>query len=214
MPKGIDGIGISWKVFGTTPEDNYTDGLVHSQFRRCGVGSRKINIPIKTLFRDPLRFAEFGAHAPKPSREHRKRAIADFHFVDGEGRRIDRFNGDIWPVRHLPLPQITHTRAQLNHYILRTRENYALKRGTPSASAGVDRYTDAFFERRNFTKMRDRTALRFTDRFKLLHDAAMAIPEVARLHHLCCAQYLERLCAVDGRDHTADARWQKHMSQR
>ncbi len=48
-------------------------------------------------------------------------------------------------------------------------------------------------------------------RFDAIHAQAMAIPGVTRLHHLCCADYVARLCANQGTQATDDPRWQAHM---
>jgi len=100
----------------------------------------------------------------------------------------------------------------MNHYILRSEEHWNAKKGTPAAANLRDRYNDGFFQRHNRNGMKDISAYRFADLFTPVHDAAMALPDVARLHHLCCADYIARLCLHRGQDHRADPRWQNAMA--
>ncbi|MFN3724188.1 MAG: glycosyltransferase family 2 protein, partial [Paracoccaceae bacterium] len=62
-------------------------------------------------------------------------------------------------------------------------------------------------------ELEDTSALRHAARFDAIHAQAMALPEVARLHHLCCADYAARLAEAAGIAPQADARWRWHMGQ-
>ena len=124
-----------------------------------------------------------------------------------------RFLTEAHPIRHTSPEEITHRFAQMNHYVIRSDESFDLKRGMPSASAMKDRYTDQFYKLRNRNDFSDLSALAYQDRFDRVHAEAMALPGVRRLHHLCCADYVERLCAKKGTDATADARWIWHRQQ-
>ena len=46
----------------------------------------------------------------------------------------------------------------------------------------------------------------------LKHTEAMALPGVARLHHLCCADLVARLCAHQGRAPQDDPRWHAEIA--
>ncbi|MEL7115830.1 MAG: glycosyltransferase family 2 protein, partial [Pseudomonadota bacterium] len=135
-------------------------------------------------------------------------------WVDCNGRRLGRLDPNAERVQKATAAsRVRHRTAQMNHYITRTEENFALKRGTPSASAGRDRYTDEFFEKFNRNERVDETALRFADRFDALFAEAMDLPGVRRLHHLCCADYVVRLAEKQGMSPDDDPRWHHHMAQ-
>lgn len=204
------GVAFHWRCFGTGGQATYADDLVHRSFTRCGPPVHRLNISFKTLFREPLRFRRYGDHAPDRFEGDwgKGRAV----FVDGEGRLIERFLTATEPVRFTDLHDITHRFAQMNHYVLRTPESYGLKKGTPSATAGKNRYTDAYFRARDINTNRDLSALAWRDRFDALHAAAMALPDVRRLHHACCADYVARLCAAAGRSPRDDPRWRHHIA--
>jgi hypothetical protein len=201
------GVVFHWQCFGTGGHALYQDGLVHQQFQRRGTARHQVNTSFKSLFKSPLRYKRYSDHGP--FQYDGIWGAAPDNFVNADGKFIDRFLTHPHPVRHGELDDIGTLNAQLNHYIIRSDESFDLKRGMPSASAHKDRYTDRFYKARNRNGIVDRAALRYGDQFAQVH--AMALPGVARAHHLCCADYVARLCAKKGTDHSADARWLHHM---
>ncbi len=99
----------------------------------------------------------------------------------------------------------------MNHYMVRSEESYGLKKGTLSSVAGKDRYTDNFFTRHNRNEEEDTTALAHASAFDAIHAQAMALPGIARLHHLCCADYVARLAEKAGRNLADDPRHAHHL---
>lgn len=205
------GVAFHWQSFGNGGHRTYEDGLVHRQFTRVGPRIRPQNAWIKTMIHKPLRFARYSDHSPWQY-EGRWGDLPD-NIVDGEGRPIARFLTEAHPIRMTLPEEITHRAAQMNHYVIRSDESFDLKRGIPSASALKDRYTQQFYRLRNRNEFEDRSALDCRERFDRVHAAAMALPGVRRLHHLCCADYVVRLCARAGRAAEDDARWRHHMQQ-
>ena len=205
------GVCFHWRCFGTGGVQRFEDGIVHRSFTRCSEGRHRINISFKTLFREPLRFRRFGDHAPDLFTGDW--GTGEAHFVDGEGRVIQRFLTDPGPIRFTDIPDISHRLAQMNHYALRAAESYVLRRGTPSASAKVNRYTDNYFRQRDRNDQRDLSALAFDAAFDPIHAQAMALPGVAALHHACCADYVARLCTAQGQRPEDDMRWRFHMER-
>ncbi|WP_040753460.1 glycosyltransferase family 2 protein [Wenxinia marina] len=205
------GVAFHWRCFGNSGWQRYRDGLVHRQFRRCGPSGMGPNIMVKTLTRTPQRFRRFSDHGPwrfTGTMGEGRNVI-----VDGEGRVIERFTTGPHPVRYTSRDEITHRGAQMNHYVIRSDEHFDLKRGTPSATAGKDRYTDRFYRNRNRNGQTDVSALAYEAQFDRIHAEAMALPSVARLHHLCCADYVARLCAHQGVRPEEDPRWRGHMAE-
>ena len=203
------GVALHWQCFGTGGHKTYTDGLIHRLFLRRGTARNAVNRNFKSLFKHPLRYKRYSDHGPF------------FYdgvwgegtntFVNAEGKPIPRFMTAPHPLKISELEDITTINAQMNHYVIRSDESFDLKRGMPSASAHVDRYTDRFYKARNRNGIEDKSALRYAARFDPLFAQAMALPGVARLHHLCCADYVVRLCAKKGVDHRSDPRWLDHM---
>ncbi len=206
------GMAINWRCFGTGGWKRYNDGLVHRQFRRAGPKSKQANTFFKMLFHRPHEFRSWSDHSPRQfSGDWRdpKNAV-----IDSSGNVLEQFRDpDAHPIRYMETRQVTHRNAQINHYILRSTESYALKKGTPSPTAGTDRYTDQYYRWHNRNDCKEESALQHAARFDPIYEQAMALPGIQRLHHLCCADYVAALCKNADRDPQDDPRWQKHMQQ-
>lgn len=196
-PRDFLGMAFNWRCFGNGGWQRYRDGLVHRTFRRAARTATWPNQQFKSMFRAPDMFKDLGDHMP-----------AKFQGVWGEGANrwvdsafetIDKVSaaGEKM-VRAVDRKNVRHDLAQLNHYVVRSDESYALKRGTPSASARRDRYTDEYHHIFNRNEAWDTSIDRYEDIFNATYAAAMALPGVQRLHYLCCAEYVEQLCAAAG----------------
>ena len=204
------GVAFHWRCIGNSGWRRYRDGLVHRQFQRCGAPDNGVNANFKTLIRNPLQFRRFTDHAPvAPDMDW---TLPEHRIIDCQRRPIARFTTHPHPIRFTDATQITHATAQLNHYVIRSDESYDLKRGRPSASAFKDRYTERFYQARNRNGRKDLSASAYAAQFDAVHADICAVPGVMRLHHLCCADYVKRLCGKRGVAHEADDRWQAHMT--
>ncbi len=205
------GIAFSWRTFGTGGRALYAPGLVHRQF--TGVGRAKVaaNKSFKSMFQRPLDFGRFDAHTPVDFAGDW--AAPENGWINGGGDPLPAFaDAAAHPIRFLETQQINHMAAQMNHYVLRSVEEFDAKRGTLSASSFADRYDDTFFARRDQNDQSDTSALRFAPAFDTVYARAMALPGVARLHHLCCANRIARLCRAQGLAAADDPRWQTAMA--
>ncbi len=208
------GMSVNWNVFGTSFRKTWEDGLTHRQFLRAGGEQASLSRMVKTIFRRPDWFGALGEHGPR--RLNLKRAgqpwgSPGLTWVNSAGDLVPRWAPDAPYMRMLPTELTTHARAQINHYMLRSVESFELKRGTLSPVGGQDRYTQSYFRRANRNAVRDLSALTRADAFDRLHAEAMAVPGIARLHHLCCADYVAALCAKTGRPVAEDPRRAFHL---
>lgn len=204
------GMALHWKCFGSGGRVTWEDGLVHRQFTRAASTRDPANASFKSVFHAPLRYPLFGAHGPKG-------AVAgwggdDDRWVDSAGRTLPRWHPETNPQKATGPARISHANAQLNHYAIRSLEEFAIKRGTPSATAFVDRYTDEFLLRYDRNETEDMSARKYAEAFDRCHAEAMALPGVARLHHLCAADYASRLAArAAAGDAETDPRRKQHL---
>ncbi|MEI4488077.1 glycosyltransferase family 2 protein [Frigidibacter sp. MR17.14] len=204
------GMAVNWRVFGTSGRAQHESGLVHRQFTRCAWRSHPASAWVKSIFRRPELFAALDAHGPQG---YKGDALPSERFwVNSDGAGLPNFTKGGPYQRHTAEGMQAFARAQLNHYMIRSDENFALKRGTLSPAALKDRYTDKFYARYNRNEGEDLSALRHAARFDALHAQAMALPGVRALHHLCCADYIARLAARAGRRPEEDARWRQEIA--
>lgn len=208
------GMAINWRVFGTGGNARWSDGLTHRQFLHCAEAGDRSGRWIKCIHQRPGWFRRLGEHGPKWLAQPRaaKWGTPPYVWVDADQRVIDSYSprGDY--MRKMPAGRQTYATAQMNHYMVRSYESYMLKMGQKSSVAGHDRYTLSYFEWYDRNENVDRSALAHATAFDRIHAEAMELPGVRALHHACCADYLTRLCAVDGRDPAQDPRFIEHMA--
>lgn len=207
----VAGIGINWKCFGDNGIETWEDGLVHRSFLKGAPLRDPANTSFKSFIWQPRRWGRFAEHTPRFWRGAGPWNEGHNRWVLGDGTWIEDYEPDVKPKTMVRPPLITHSAAQVNHYIIRTQEQWAFKRGRPSASRGVDRYDARFEGRYNKSLEEDPSALAYAERFDAIHAELCAIPGMMRLHHLCCADYIAAMCEKRGDDPTRDVRFARHM---
>ena len=68
-----------------------------------------------------------------------------------------------------------------------------------------------FFETYNRNEGEDLSALSREVTFAAEYAKLLSVPEVERLHHACCANYVAMLCQHAGATPETDARYQHHL---
>lgn len=210
----IHGIAVHWKCFGDSGQETWEDGLTHRRFTQASESRDRGNIFFKTLIRWPRDFKRLGIHSPKGWQGDGAWGQAPNVLKRCDGSTMRKYDPDTNSLKFTLSRWITHDFAQLNHYAVRTRESYALKMGKPSTAAGKDRYTDAFFEAKNRNETEDTSALKYRAGFDAIYAELAALPDVMKLHHRCCMDYVERLAEVAGASAEDDPRWKHHRREK
>ncbi|WP_435256500.1 glycosyltransferase family 2 protein [Thioclava sp. FR2] len=217
IPQDADflGMSINWKVFGTSGNETYEDGLVHRQFTLSAPSEDPTSTWVKSIHSHADWFRKLGEHGPKRLiPKHSKRwGQPGMRWVDASGKTLHDWHPDSEYLRRVHPERQDHSAAQMNHYMVRSEESYGLKKGSLSPVAGKDRYTDAFFERYNKNEIKDLSAFRYEAEFDRLYAEAVAIPGLAALHHQCCADYLGRIAAKSDRRAEDDPRYLAHLER-
>jgi len=210
-------MALTWRVFGTCGIAEYQDLPVHQQFSLARPQASSLSQWVKMLFRQPRWFDRLGEHGPKglsPEKAALRGTEPGLQLVNADGQEVPD-----WDVtgrrylRRLPKELVSHRVAQVNHYMLRSAESFSLKAGTPSPVALSDRYTSGYFQRADGGRMPDSSAFRYAEAFEEMRHRLMALPDVARLHYLCCADHMAAICAKAGRRPEDEPRWQSFMAQ-
>lgn len=216
---GVDapflGMSIPWRVFGTMGRERWQDGVQHRMYTRAAPVGARLSAWVKSIHRKPGWFVRLAEHSPKRLKPARMQdwGKAGMRWVNPAGQAVPDWTPAEDSLRRLPPDLRGFGVAQINHLMLRSAESFALKRGTLSPVAGRDRYTEAYRDEAERNEVEDVTILRHAAAFDAVHGAMMAVPEIAALHHRCCADYVARLCAKAGTDCAGDARWQEHMAR-
>lgn len=209
FPPDTMGIAFPWRVFGNGGWEKYHFGLVHQQFRRAAPQGHPSARWIKSLTRAPGRYAQMGDHSP--ARPKGGWAAPDLIWRDAAGAHLPEFHHEAKHPLRLTDEICPQPLAEMHHYMIRSLENFELKRGRPCPTGGHTRYNDLYLARFNQNSDRCLTAYRFEDRFKPIFWQAKALPDVLRLHHLCCADHTAELVRHAGKDPQKDERYQHHL---
>lgn len=204
------GMAINWRIFGANSIQRWEDGLVHRRFLKSAPTHARQNSCVKSFVRNPLDFGVLRSHTPREWKGKGKWGEGGRYWVLSDGSRWPLYNPDSTARNSTLNDGIVHGDASVHHYILQTHEQYNLKRGRPSASEGLDRYSGDFFDRFNHNSTPNKAALVYEERFDAEHSRLCAIPGVMRLHHLCCADLVAEMCEKSGEDPASDPRWQHH----
>lgn len=194
------GMAINWKVFGTSGIETYQDVPVHRQFMHSCPTKNPRSRFVKSLFRLSKYFAAIHEHAPthfdlaKAADKGHKNLI----WVNSAGKPWKGWAADAPASNTLPTHLVSHEVAQLNHYMLRSLETYRLKEGTLSPVALGNRYRDSYFQGAEAGNEIDASALRYADEFDAMLSQLRDLPQVARLHALCCADHLRAIIEKSG----------------
>lgn len=212
-PAPFIGMSVTWKVFGSSGQRTWQDGLTHRQFRLAAEEGDATGVWVKSIAGHPGWFGRLGEHGPRDLHlpQDRVWGQGNLRWVNADGQAVPEWTPGGPYLRRLKPEQVSHRVAQINHYMVRTPEAFSLKRGTLSPVAQKDRYTPGYFRTYDRNEVEDNSALRHAARFDALHAEAMALPGVARLHHLCCADYVARLVERAGRDPGDDPRRRFHL---
>ncbi len=211
------GMSINWRVFGTSGRVEYEDRPVHRQFVYASARDDYVSRFVKSITRLPRRFGKLTEHTPCQldiAKLGKDWGDPGMVWVNSAGRKVPRWT----PLTKghmtvLPPSHVTHKVAQINHYTLRSAESYSLKAGTLSPVALSDRYTDKYFEAAEAGQEVDTSAFRYSETFDAAYAEAMALPDVARLHALCCADHVKDIVEKAGGQPQGDPRYNAFMAE-
>lgn len=202
-------MAINWRVFGSDEITEFSDQPVHQQFFGALAARRSSSCFFKTLLRKPAEWAKMGEHAPLapgPSLAQGRSPARGEMLVNASGQPVTFWDGSGEQLLTLPTELVSYEWAQINHYMLRSAETFSLKAGTKSPAAQKDRYTESYRMNANSANELDIAALKYAEAFEAERERLMALPDVARLHALCCADHLRAIAAKAGRDPAKDPR--------
>lgn len=210
------GMSLNWRVFGTSGLQAFEDAPVHRQFVYALRQKAMLSRTVKSVFSQVNRFERLTEHSPcgydfaKAGKAWGDPGMA---WVNCEGRALTAWQPDS---RHLHLMErnrVSYEVAQINHYMLRSVESYSLKKGSASPVALSNRYDDSYFRRADGGDQLDSSAFRYATEFDAIHAQAMALPGVARLHALCCADHVRAIVEKEGGRAEDDPRHAAFLAQ-
>lgn len=184
-----DAFALGWRLFGSAGHSAFDDTPVTERFTRAA--PERLVFPaasrfFKTLYRnDPKLFSRPGIHRPK-RRGASKRLP---HWVDGSGKTLgEKFAREDDQILLRP-DECGRDLVQLNHYSLRSAEDFLVKRrrGLPNRR---DKDLDAvYWAERNFNTVEETSILRHGAATATQLASLRALPGVADAHDTCVASH-------------------------
>jgi glycosyltransferase involved in cell wall biosynthesis len=153
----ISGVAVNWLVFGSNGNDKADDRLVIERFTSCAMPKHGKNLFCKTIVRRND-VKEMFVHTA---------VLAKGSYADGAGNVID-----LSP-RSTKTGVVNHDVIQLNHYLLKSKEEFALKKSRGHASraaediAKIHIIDDEFWISHDLNHREDRTILTFLSQTSL-----------------------------------------------
>ena len=106
MPIGVSAVAINWLLFGSNGRAEAGSGLVIERFTKCAMENYGKNYFCKSIVR-PKSISEMAVHVA---------TVTNGYYANASGERIE-----IAPAK---TPSVDFSVAQLNHYLLKSRENF------------------------------------------------------------------------------------------
>lgn len=196
LPEGVEAVPLRWHLFGNGGHAEWIDRPVTERFTRSGPNG--MPVPLGHLFKSlhrPSAFDGLGVHRPKGD--------AIWAFASG-AKAPAKFNTMAGLIHLLGVPQ-NEERAWLNHYSVRSIEEFILKsdRGLPNH---VRKSVDAgYWAMRNFNTVEDKRIAPMLDASR---SARTALAAFDTLHDICVSYHRDRLSRLKKDKEIVDLFWQ------
>ncbi len=181
VPGDADAILINWRLMGSSAQAHMTEDLVTRRFTKGSTFDKPENGLVwgfKSLFR-PQTFDYFGVHRPKFDKKKREPAPGLARWVNGDGTTVsDDYYKNGWRSNEKTLG---YSLAQVNHYAIKSREDFLLKRlrGTAN-SKNKDRIDMEYWDRYDINSCDDSSIV--TDGIEPIMEDWLRDPDLAALH--------------------------------
>jgi len=189
-----DGIVLPWRFFGNSGQHRFSDEPVTMRFGRA--------VPDDALFPGVARsfktlarwqngpFRRLGIHRPKS--KGRTPAV----WSDGSGRRLpDAFATDGKRLL-LMTPRLETALVQLNHYSVRSTEDFLVKRARGLPNRAGKKIDAAYWAERNFNNVEDRTIARHRPQTGTETARLLDLPGVRQARDAAVAAHRQKIATL------------------
>lgn len=133
---GVGAVAMSWAIYGSSWLANHAAGLVIERFTRRALQSFEPNLHYKTI----LRMAAYAGQARNP---HHFELKPGWRYVHTNGQNVQ------FHERHGPglSQEVVWTGLRLNHYIVKSREEFSTRKQRNGSAASLTRIKDESYFR-------------------------------------------------------------------
>jgi len=182
------GVAINWKVFGSDGREQRGDGYVIERFLRCASSQHPSGRHIKSFTRMNQLWRGLGLHRPLIKTSA---IITDNMLV-----YTNKYQHDLLvqgSATNSPEFPILHDIAQVNHYMVKSKAEYALKqrRGNGFRMDRSHAYSDKYFAMHDINQESDKTILRFFDSMRSVYSCLLKELNLYSLMEMIDEEYRE-----------------------
>jgi hypothetical protein len=191
--KGATAMPVTWRFFGSGGQAGYTPLPVVQRFTQAARNDFSLGYGVKTLFRnaDHLRLA---IHRPRIVRNMNLDGQHSLNWINGSGMPVD---GQVMTWRQTR--QVAgYDLAQLNHYGVKSGEEYLLRRLRGDVLNNHGKYDDVYFQRYDRNEIEDRTAAGIERDLAAFTAELLAVPAVGAAARLVAERYAAKLERLRG----------------
>lgn len=186
--QGTDAISIPWRIFGPNGQDSYAEGAITAQFthaeRTRRLREKAVAFP-KTLCRGVEKVRRIGIHAPVP-RDNLPEPL-----------RIELPGGIPKPEgAHKVFVRADYRFAQINHYALRSRDSFLVKRDRGRVNHTNQTMDFDYWAKFDVAEERCDAIRRYDPAAAEWRLRMMADPELAEMHRQAVAWHRARIAAL------------------
>jgi len=187
-------ISMTWRLFGNSDIEWFTDDLIIRNFTRCAPEySPKPHQAwgFKTMFQNTGIFKKLGVHRPKGLNSQ---LVDHINWVNGSGRQLpENMFRNAW---RSTTGTYGYDLVQLNHYTVRSIESFLVKRDRGRVNH-VDRDQGlAYWFRMNNNGVEDTSIQRMIPKVEKELAQMMADPDIAAAHHHSVRKHREKIDAL------------------
>lgn len=164
---------LTWRFFGSCDNIKYHDELVTERFTTAAPDTFSKGFGVKTLFQN-FNHLRLAIHRPKLKPAHNRDGSHELKWINGSGKFID---GKIMSWRQT-LGSCGYELGQINHYGVKSREEYLMRRLRGDVLNNHDKYDDAYFRTFDRNEVVDTSALRQNAEVRALIDQLLEIRKV------------------------------------
>lgn len=191
VERGGTGMCLAWRFFGSANQDRFDAGPVTERLTRAATDGFIKGYGIKTLFRTDPHLA-LAIHRP-----YLKMRFA--RSKEGQAYPVDWLNGSGAPLDgrnlrwRLNSHQIGYELAQMNHYGVKSREEYLQRRLRGDVLDNHSKYDSEYFGIFDRNEIEDRSALSLADQRDALMAELLKVPAIRAAADMVEARRCERL---------------------
>lgn len=188
---------MTWRFFGSSGKALYQPEPVTQRFMEAADSTFTKGFGVKTLFK-PSEYLKLAIHRPHFTRETRESGKnIPMNWINGAGEPVD---GRIMTWRQNK-NQAGYGYAQVNHYGVKSGEEYLMRRLRGDVLNNHGKYDDAYFRTFDRNEETDTITFKMQDNLRALIGQLMEVPQIAAAAKLIEERYaakLEKLRSSEG----------------